>query len=217
MTGIYPIIGMSPGNSYFRDDVVRELLLKVVNKYDKTAVLIADIPAISTYIALGYLKNRARRDKALPQGNSLRNKVKKAMTELGYSDEQVKIIDWESEVENNPAYQEKYKQVLAMYESNKAFRAAADEATKAVLDYSNKKISDLQSAVKIAVHYLLSEFAFMEFAPEFLGAKKITYVYHKKWPVYESYKAGEYDGKIRDYLESEVVTTNDQPKVSVSR
>ncbi len=204
---IYPIIGMSPGNSYFKDEVVKELLKKVVEQYGKAAVLIADIPAISTYIALGYPENRARRDKALPQGNNLRNKVQRAMAELGYSVDQVRVIDWESEIEKDPNYQEKYKQVLELYNTNKVFEEAADNATKGVLDYSDKDISDVMSAVKIAVHYLLSEFAFMEFAPEFLKAEKVTYVYHKKWPVYESYRSGEFDGKARDYLESETITT----------
>ena len=208
MKKIYPIIGMSPGNSYFKDVIVKELLAKVISKYGRTAVLVADIPAISTYVALGYQKNRARRDKALPQGNSLRNKVRKSMDELGYSDQQVKIIDWESESENNQTYRDKYAQVLALYESNEAFRGAAQEATKKVLDYSDKHVSDIDSAIKIAVHYLLSEFAFMEFAPEFLAAEKVIYVYHKTWPVYEAYRTGEFDGKSRDYLESEIVTTD---------
>lgn len=206
-TEIYPIIGMSPGNSYFKDEMVLELLKRVVEKYGKTAVLIADIPAISTYIALGYPENRARRDKALPQGNNLRNKVQRAMTELGYTNEQVKVIDWEIEIEKNPSYQEKYKQVLELYNSNKAFEEAANNATKGVLEYSDKQISDVISAVKIAVHYLLSEFAFMEFAPDYLQSKKVTYIYHKNWPVYESYRMGEFDRKVRDYLGSEIVTT----------
>ena len=207
MTDIYPIIGMSPGNSYFKDEVVTELLKKVVEKYGNTGILIADIPAISTYIALGYPENRARRDKALPQGNNLRNKVQRSMLELGYSADQVKIFDWESEVENNPRYQEKYKEIIALYESNENFRLAAHDATRGVLEYSNKKVSDIDSTVKIAVHYLLSEFAFMEFVLEFLGATKVTYIYHKNWPVCESYRNGEFDGKIRGYLGSEIVTT----------
>jgi cyclo(L-tyrosyl-L-tyrosyl) synthase len=203
----YPIIGMSPGNSYFKDEVVKELLKKVIEKYGKTAVLIADIPAISTYIALGYPENRARRDKALPQGNNLRNKVQRAMGELGYSPQQVKVIDWEKDIEGNPSYQEKYRKVLELYHKNKGFQESANEATKGVLEYSEKNIPDIVDSIKIAVHYLLSEFAFMEFAPEFLKADKVTYIYHKKWPVYESYIAGEFDNQPKEYLGSETITT----------
>lgn len=205
MNSKYPIIGMSPGNSYFKDEVVKDLLKKVVEKYGRTAILIADIPAISTYVALGYPENRARRDKALPQGNNLRNKVQRAMTELGYSGDQVKIVDWESEIDRNQNYQAKYKQIVDLYTNNAEFKIAANDATKGVLEYSDKNIADITSAVKTAVHYLLSEFAFMEFAPELLRTENITYVYHKNWPVYESYIKGDFDGKKREYLGFEIV------------
>jgi len=207
MNNIYPIIGMSPGNSYFRDEVVKELLQKVLEKYGKAAVMIADIPAISTYIALGYPENRARRDKALPQGNALKNKVRRATQELNYSDNQVKIIDWGTEIDTNSEYQKKYQEVTELYKTNKKFHEAANLATKSALKYSEKQILDIESASKIAVHYLLSEFAFMEFAPKYLEADKVTYIYHKEWSVYESYILGEFDEKKRGYLGFEIVTT----------
>lgn len=205
MNEIYPIIGMSPGNSYFKEEVVKNLLKNVIDRYHKTAVLVADIPAISTYVALGYPENRARKDKALPQGNNLRNKILRAMNELGYSDDQVRIIDWKTEIESNPSYQEKYQEVLELYNTNKNFQKAANSATESVLDYSDKNISDKKSAIKIAVHYLLSEFAFMEFAPQLLKAEKVTYVYHKRWPVYDAYRNGDFDNKKRDYLGADVI------------
>jgi cyclo(L-tyrosyl-L-tyrosyl) synthase len=207
MNGIYPVIGMSPGNSYFKDEVVKKLLEKVVREYGKTAILIADIPAISTYVALGYPENRARRDKALPQGNNLRNRVQRAMIDLEFLPEQVHIADWEDEVQENPSYKEKYNEVLELYTTNPAFQEAANSATGEVLEYADKEIPDLDAAIKTAVHYLLSEIAFLEFAPEFLNAEKVIYIYHRNWPVYENYIAGNFDGKSREYLGFEIVTT----------
>jgi predicted NAD/FAD-binding protein len=58
------------------------LLKKVVDVYGRAAILIADVPAVSTYVALGYPQNRAWRDKALPQGNNLRNRVLRAMKDF---------------------------------------------------------------------------------------------------------------------------------------
>ena len=63
-------------------------------------------------------------------------------------------------------------------------------------------------AVKIAVRYLLSEFAFMEFAPSYFSADKVTYVYHRKWPVYEAYRTGVFDQMQRPYLDARVVEVN---------
>jgi ABC-type amino acid transport substrate-binding protein len=33
-----------------------------------------------------------------------------------------------------------------------------------------------------------------------LNVKKVTYVYHKNWPVYENYISGKYDNNFRDYM-----------------
>jgi tRNA-dependent cyclodipeptide synthase len=185
---------MSPGNGYFKDEEVRYLLKTVVEQYGKTAILIADIPAISTYVALGYPTNRARRDKALPQGNNLKNRTRRIMEELGYTTEQVRIIEWEEEIENNKEYKRTYDNVLHLYKTNFAFEKSADETTKGVLKHSEKSISDMDAAVKIGVHYLLSEIAFLEFTPRYLKTEKVTYVYHKNWPVYEDYISGKFDG-----------------------
>lgn len=203
----YPIIGMSPGNSYFKDEVVKKLLQKVVEKFGKTAILIADVPAISTYIALGYPENRAWRDKALPQGNNLRNRVERAMNDLGYSSDQVKIIDWKNEIENDSVYKEKYQKVLELYQTKNDFQLLANDTTREVLEYSEREIPDLDSAVKTAVHYLLSEIAFMEFAPTYLKTDKATYIYHRNWPVYEKYIAGIFDSIPKNNLGFEIMTT----------
>jgi len=197
----YYIIGMSPGNSYFKDDEVRFLIEKIVQKFGKVAILIADVPAISTYLAFGYPENRARREKAMAQGNLLRNRVKRAIIQLGYSDSQVKIINWLEEVENNPHYIKSYESVKELYNQNKEFRNAADKTTRSVLESSNRSISNINNAIKIAVNYLLSEIAFLEWAPSFLKTKKVIYVYHKNWTIYEDYIVGKFDKKIRKYLD----------------
>jgi cyclo(L-tyrosyl-L-tyrosyl) synthase len=190
---VYYVIGMSPGNSYFKDENVYHLLKTAVEQFGRVGVFIADIPAISTYVALGYPENRARRDKAIPQSNALKNRVLKAMAELGYSGDVVRIFDWEKEIENNKEYEKKYGELSTFYNNNEKFRNSADATTRVVLEGSKHKISDMKKAISIAVHYLISEFSFMEFLPSYLGVEKVVYVYHKKWEVYEDYIAGKFD------------------------
>lgn len=201
-----PIIGMSPGNGYFKEPVIKELLQKVIERYGKTAILIADVPAVSTYMALGYPENRARRDKAIPQGNALKNKVSKLESELGLQGK-IKIVDWANEIENDTIYQDYYQKIKTLSEENENFRVAVNDATRKVLEYSEKKIENILTAVDIASHYLLAELAFMEFAPTFFEVPSVTYIYHKDWPVYESYIKGEFDGAVRSSLGFEIVTT----------
>ena len=81
------------------------------------------------------------------------------------------------------------------------FQRVADETTKGVLGHYGKNIPDMPAAVKIAVHYLLSEIAFCEFAPQFLGVETVAYVYHHRWPVFEDYIAGKFDGVPKPYMQ----------------
>lgn len=76
-----PIIGMSPGNSYFKDFEVSYLLTEVIKQFGYAVVFIADVPAISTYLELSYSFNRAR-DKALSKGRNLKNRVSKIMKQF---------------------------------------------------------------------------------------------------------------------------------------
>jgi tRNA-dependent cyclodipeptide synthase len=196
----YPVIGMSPGNSYFKDEEVRYLLQKTIEKFGRTAILIADIPAVSTYLAFGYSETRAR-SKAVLKGNNLKNRTRKIQKELGYPDDLIKIIEWETDVMNDPTYEQIYSSVESLYRSNVDFTRALDQTTRGVIEGSQKSIPDLKAAVKVAVHYLLSELAFLEFAPKYLHSQNVVYVYHKNWPVYEDYIAGKFDGKPKLYLD----------------
>jgi ABC-type amino acid transport substrate-binding protein len=41
----------------------------------------------------------------------------------------------------------------------------------------------------------------MEFAPEFFDSKRVCYVYHRNWQVYEDYIGGRYDGVAKPHLD----------------
>jgi tRNA-dependent cyclodipeptide synthase len=196
----YPIIGMSPGNSYFKDGEVRYLLEKTVKKFGKTAILVADIPAITTYRALGYSESKARA-KAVLKGNNLKNRTRKIQKELKLPAEAVRIIEWSVDVAPNSEYQKIYGRIEGLYKRSSSFMEAVNQTTQSVFEHSDKEVKNMREAVKEGVHYLLSELAFLEFAPTFLESKHVIYVYHKNWPVYEDYVSGKFDGKPKLYLD----------------
>lgn len=191
---------MSPGNSYFKDAEIRYLLQRIVEKFGRTAILIADVPAISTYEAFGYSAGRAR-SKAVLKGNNLKNRTRKIQHELGYADDQVRIIDWAVDVANNPNYKRIYADIHHLYQANDDFRAAVRKTTQGVIEGANRDIPSIDQAIDVATHYLLSELSFLEFAPAFLDSQNVVYVYHKNWPVYENYIAGKFDNKPKLYLD----------------
>ncbi len=194
------IIGMSPGNSYFKDYEVRFLLKESIERFGNCAVVVADVPAIATYMALGYEPSRAR-NKAIPKGNNLKNRTRRLAEALGYDDSQVRIIDWAEEIERNARYKEHYELIIDKYNSLPLFAESVRKTCREVLENSEKPLVDVDAAIDPATHYLLSELAFMEFAPEFFECKRACYVYHRNWQVYEDYMHGRYDGVAKPYLD----------------
>lgn len=95
---VLPIIGMSPGNSYFKNKEIAHLLRETIKKYDQALVMVADVPATSTYEAMWYSPDRASR-KARLQWNWLKNKTKTIIDTMGIDSSKVIIVDWAQEVE----------------------------------------------------------------------------------------------------------------------
>jgi ABC-type amino acid transport substrate-binding protein len=110
-------------------------------------------------------------------------------------------LDWAREVEGNPDYQKSYQNVRELYVSRETFKNDADETTRSVLLGSKKSFDDIQKATETAVHYLLSEIAFLEWASELFHVKQVSYVYHKNWSVYENYIAGKYDRVPKSHMD----------------
>lgn len=123
------------------------------------------------------------------------------MLQLGYPDEIVKIIDWKQEVEDDMNYRRLYDKIEKLYTSNLEFRISANATTRTVLDGSGRIIKNIEGATETAVHYLLSEIAFLEFANALLETEKIVYIYHKNWPIYEDYVAGKFDGIPKSHMD----------------
>lgn len=194
------IIGMSPGNSYFKDYEVSFLLKESVERFGRCAVMVADVPAIATYMALGYSPSRAR-NKAIPKGNNLKNRTRRLSQSLGFTEDQVRIVDWAEEIEQNPQYVHYYKVVAEKYSTLPTFAESVRKTSLEVLENSERDLLDPSKAIEGAVHYLLSELAFLEFAPEFFDCKRICYLYHRNWSVYEDYIGGRLDGQRKQHLD----------------
>lgn len=118
----------------------------------------------------------------------------------------VKIIDWQLEVQGNLEYIDCYNEVKKIYLTNEEFRKDANSTTLEVLkNASETKLAHVENSIKIAVDYLLQEFAFMEFSPNLLKCKSAVYIYHKSWPVFEKYINGQYDKKLKENLGFKII------------
>lgn len=198
------ITGMSPGNGYFKQEVIDKLLVYCMENYSNIGVFIPDVPAISTYIALGYSEDKARSKKAIPQGNNFRNKIKNSIKDKELSNERIRVFDWEKElIEENSDYKKSFSYVKSLYDDNNSFHEDINLETKKVLENNPFRKKDLNiKDIEIGTHYILSEFAFMLFISEnMLNYEKCIYGYHRPWSVFVKFIEGEYDGKVKDRLE----------------
>mgnify|MGYP003453260244 FL=1 len=159
------VVGISPGNGYFKQEVIDKILDYTLSHYENIGIFIPDVPAISTYIALGYPENIARAKKAIPQGNNFKNRVLNSIEKNDIDIRRVTIFDWQKEgVEDNPAYRVKFDYLKNLYSTNKEFEKDINEATQQVLvNNPFKKKEIVLSDIIIGTHYILSEFAFMLF------------------------------------------------------
>ena len=193
-----PIIWMSPWNSYFKDIEVAYLLKETIKKYNKAVILVADEPAISTYLAMGYNFSKAR-SKAILKWNNLKNRTKRVILELWIEEENIIIVDWEEDIKNNENYLIEFENINNLYQNNIDFKRSVNSTSENVLLKSWKEFS--KEDVEKSTYYLLSEIAFLEFSVNYFNESRISYVYHKNWRVFEDYIAWVFDNKIKEKLD----------------
>lgn len=193
---------MSAGNSYFSESAIKNILSHTVKNYSKSIITSPDKPAEHNFRALGYPENKVRR-KAKLNANLLKNRAQRVIEELGNNvAESIILFDWNNKLEENEFYKEAHNEVLALYSKNEAFTKDVRETTLDVLinKLGSGKISDPENAIDEALQYLLKELAFVIASPRLFEAKRVTYIYHKNWEVYEKLIKGFYDGVVRESL-----------------
>jgi len=188
------IVGMSPGNSYFKKETIDALLSECTKKFSQIIIMIPDKPAVYTYKALGYTDMEAER-KARLKSNALVNRTKESLLKLQktYSGEAT-IVKWDSLVACSQEYKKEYENIISLYKNNATFREDARNTTRSVIEKKIDLNSNIEKSVDTGVFYLLSELAFVQACSKYY-ATDIAYVYHNPWSIYEKYVNGVYDGK----------------------
>lgn len=189
------LIWMSAGNSYFDEKNIGKILKFADKNFQRVIILSPEKPAEHTFRAIGYPDNKTRR-KAKLNANLLVNRAKR---ELGKIDSKDKFhfVDWDKEIINSPHYKKKYKEIIYLYKNNEEFRHDARETTKEVINDKFHNIREMEKAIDEAVLYLIEEFSFILACPEIYESKKVSYLYHQNWEIFEDFIKGKYDGKNR--------------------
>lgn len=184
------ILGMSPGNSYFKESVIEWLTKVVRDRFESFRIMIPDHPAEYTYRAKG---QRNPMGKALAQWNAIRNRIERV---LGKDEQEKFTLSWKEQINTHPAYRRSVKEIMRLCRDNKAFKDALEMSTKEVLQWWDTKKNIIQKNVDIWVKFLICELAFLSAAKEILDSD-VTYIYHRPWPIFTQFINGDFDGKRR--------------------
>lgn len=191
------IIGMSPGNGYFKKETITELLTECAKRFSKIIIMIPNQPAIHTYKALGYDDKHAEK-KARLQSNALINKINESLPKILESYRStIEIALWDGTIAKSDEYRAQYNHLLSLYGNNNRFREEMRNTTRQVIEKKIKPGSDIAQSIDEGVKYLLSELAFISSCPK-ISRTTVAYVYHAPWQIYENYVNGQYDHEKKD-------------------
>ncbi len=191
------IIWMSVGNSYFKKEVIKEILEFTKDKFSKIRLIMPYEPAIYTYLGLGYEINKAKK-KARLNSNRLKNISTKLIDQNNFSQNyNIKIIDWDIDIMENNDFKNSLNYINKLFYSSKEFNNDARDTTRIVLKEKMKYDKLIEEGVDIAVNYLLEELAFVLVSPKIFEVDETVYLYHRDWNIYENLVNGLYDNKKR--------------------
>ncbi|CAM4339680.1 tRNA-dependent cyclodipeptide synthase [Nocardia ninae] len=176
--GAHVCFGISPFNSYFTPQRIIDLARWGFAEFDAAHFFVPDLPAAYTLEALGYPPARAAH-KARRQGQYVRNKIARALTDVGVHEPQRLILGW-AELYSNPRYRHLRDQAQRLFDHDPDFRAECVEASRWVLENrlpAGGAATDDQ--LRSAVRYLLAELPLFTDTGAIVGAESSVFCYHQ--------------------------------------
>lgn len=193
------LVGISPGNSFFNRENMLSVLAGLCKLSPQVFVIIPDAIHVHNYCGSGYPLEIARK-KARAENSRVHKRLKDVcyilQNELKITN--YRILDWQSNFEENSAYQDNLQTILTDYDNNKAFQQCINDHSFQYLYCRAKSRTVISFNISQAVLYYLKELALIS------SLKSIFYEnfivsYHKIWD-----QGFEYLEKLFPKLTSEI-------------
>lgn len=173
------LFGISPGNSFFSESNISQLLESFCKSAPFVYLLLPDKPHVYNFLGLGYSDKDAIK-KSRKESNITRNRLNRACKALIDKNtcKNFKILDWSSDISHTDCYKLWYQNIVGFYSENALFK---DEISSLVETYLIARAQSRSSTgidVSQASHYFLSELAAF-IALEDITGKPVTIAYHK--------------------------------------
>lgn len=169
--GAMALLGISPFNSYFSTERIRELIAFCAQDGRSVALFVPDNVTRYTLQARGYSEQEALH-KTRRQIRYLRNKMDAAMQPL-----KLPVLDGAT-LAGNAAYRDHHAAMQARFEADADFRRACLDTTRWVLSAKEGE-PVTPAAAMLGVQYLLAELPLFFNAPEILATPKVVFIYHQ--------------------------------------
>jgi len=170
------LIGISPFNSYFSEENIKELINWTNANFKDFHLLIPDTLPYFNFLAIGYSHDKAI-SKTKRQVKYLLNKINRAFLSLSLDNIKNNKIIMVSNFAKNSTYCEIYNACLARYTNDADFKRKCQEASGYVLrGYTSDVSSHL---LDIAAKYLLGELPFYLDSPRILSVDSSLLAYHE--------------------------------------
>lgn len=175
------LIGMSPGNGYFTEQNIINILYGACQVSPKVYLVVPDEPHIHNYMGIGYPFDKAKR-KAKKDNNQTNNRLRRAIEVLrnDLSIENFSVINWSREIETNKTYLDNYNLILKAYTENSDFQHCTNTLTYRYLESRLTSRSVLNILVCEGVKYYLKELALFTSMSSIIDDNPLI-AYYKKW------------------------------------
>ena len=182
------VLGVSPGNSYFRVPLLAGLLNWLCGEFARVDVVVPDAALAHTYTALGYPADRAA-GKVRSEVNVLRNRIVRAWRERG-GPRPADGLHMMSDLVQRPAYQECLGRCETALRTDAELSRVCRQVSREVLLTRRPGTEFGVEQVDEGARYLIAELPFFVGAPEIFEVPTSLCFYHRQFPLAELIYSG---------------------------
>ncbi|OSC41909.1 tRNA-dependent cyclodipeptide synthase [Mycobacterium decipiens] len=182
--GDHAVIGVSPGNSYFSRDRIRDLAVWGLTNFDRVDFVYTDVHVAESHEALGDSPIEARR-KAVKNIRGVRAKIVAAVSELDPTGTRLHARPM-SEFQSNDAYRQLHADLLARLNHDEDFRAVCRYLVRRFLSTKLAAGQEPKAAQEqVCLDYICTEAPLFLDTPAVLGVPSSLNCYHQSLPMAE--------------------------------
>ncbi|WP_378730486.1 tRNA-dependent cyclodipeptide synthase [Nocardia brasiliensis] len=182
--GDHAVIGVSPGNSYFSGQRIRDLARWGLAHFDRVDIVYTDVYVAEMFEALGYSELGARR-KADKNIRGVRAKIIAAVDDVDPAGQRL-FATAMSEFRSNEAYRDLHADLIRRSADDEEFRAVCHEL---VTRFLSSKVLDGRAPTcrqhEVCLDYIRAEAPLFLDTPAILGVPSSLNCYHQLLPMAE--------------------------------